>query len=131
MKIRNLKQSANFKAIPHEVYEMLMDSKKHAQFTGSPAKISRTVGGVFNAHGDYIEGKNVELIPDHKIVQMWRGSNWEKEHYSTVTYELTATKGGTKLTFTQKDIPADDYENIKQGWIDYYWEPMKAMLINK
>jgi hypothetical protein len=25
-------------------------------------------------------------------------------------------------------VPDDKYEDIKQGWKDYYWAPMKAML---
>ena len=38
---KNLKQTATFKAVPHEVYETLMDEKKHAEFTEGAAKISR------------------------------------------------------------------------------------------
>jgi hypothetical protein len=32
------------------------------------------------------------------------------------------------MTFTQTGVPAQFYEDIKQGWIDYYWTPMKEML---
>jgi len=32
------------------------------------------------------------------------------------------------MTFTQSDVPVKFYEDIKQGWIDYYWTPMKEML---
>jgi len=51
-----------------------MDSKKHEEFTGESAQISRRVGGAIHAYSGYIEGTNVELIPDAKIVQEWRGS---------------------------------------------------------
>ena len=40
-----IRQSVTFKASPHEVYEALMDSRKHAKFTHGGAKISRKVGG--------------------------------------------------------------------------------------
>ncbi len=49
-------------------------------------------------------------------------------HYSTVTFQFEAAKSGTHLTFTQTGVPEEQYEDIAQGWRDYYWTPMKAML---
>jgi len=128
MKTKEIKQSVIFKAKPHVVYEMLMDSKKHAKFTGAPAKISRDVQGSFTAYGDYIEGKNLELVPDKKIVQKWRGSEWPEKHYSVTTFELNPTKDGTQLIFTQKGVPEEYYDAIFNGWIEHYWEKMKKTL---
>ncbi|MBM2832567.1 MAG: YndB domain-containing protein, partial [Dehalococcoidia bacterium] len=59
-----------------------MDSRKHAKFTGDSATISREIGGKFTAYGDYAEGINLELVPDKKVVQSWRGSDWPEGHYS-------------------------------------------------
>ena len=67
-----IQQTVTFKATPHAVYEALMDSEKHAAFTGGKAAISRVVGGSILAYDDYITGKNIELVPDRKIVQDWR-----------------------------------------------------------
>jgi activator of HSP90 ATPase len=128
LKTKDLKQGLMIRASAHAIYEALMDSKKHAKFTSSPAKISRIVGGSFTAHGDYISGKNLELIPDKKIVQSWRASNWPVGHSSTITYLLKETKNGTKLMFSQKGIPMSDAKNITGGWKTYYWEPLKKML---
>jgi hypothetical protein len=33
-----------------------------------------------------------------------------------------------RLTFHQSGVPDKHYRGIKQGWIDYYWKPLKAML---
>ena len=71
-----IRQSVTFNATPHDVYEALMDSTKHAEFTGDEAAISRVVGGPVMAYGGYITGKNLELAPDEKIVQTWRASDW-------------------------------------------------------
>ena len=125
---KTIRQTATFKASPHEVYELLMDTRKHAEFTGGVAKISRQVGGKFTISDGEIEGKNLELVPDKKIVQSWRYSDWPAGHYSTATFALEDVVAGTRLTFTQKDVPDDKYEEIKQGWKDYYWQPMKEML---
>jgi activator of HSP90 ATPase len=128
MKTATIKQSATFKASPHEVYEALMDSRKHSKFTDSKASISRRIGGKFTAYDGYIEGVNLELVPDEKIVQSWRGSDWPDGHYSKAIFALKKVEGGTRLTFTQTDVPEDQYESISQGWRDYYWKPMKKML---
>jgi activator of HSP90 ATPase len=127
----NLKQTATFNASPHAVYEILMDEKQHSTFTGGIAKISREVGGDFSIYDGDIQGKNIELIPDKKIVQSWRYNDWPVGHYSTVTFLLEPSVKGTKLTFTQTDIPDFKFEDIKQGWKDYYWQPIKAMLENQ
>jgi activator of HSP90 ATPase len=128
METKNIKQSVTIKASPHDVYEALMDSKKHSQFTGGKAMISRKVGEKFSAFDGYSEGTNLELVPDKKIVQSWRASDWPEGHYSTATFSLKEFDGGTHLNFTQTGVPDEQCPDISQGWRDYYWTPMKAML---
>jgi activator of HSP90 ATPase len=73
MKTKTLHQSVSLKATAHDIYEALMDSNKHSEFTHSPAVIHMEVGGEFSAFDGWASGKTVELIPDKKIVQKWRG----------------------------------------------------------
>jgi activator of HSP90 ATPase len=108
-----------------------MDSRKHSEFTGSQVSISRNAGGKFSVYGGDIEGINLALVPNQKIVQSWRHSDWPKGHYSKATFLLREISMGTRLTFTQIGVPAEFYDDIRQGWHDYYWEPMKMMLENE
>lgn len=129
MKTKTLKQTISIKVSPHEVYEALMDSKKHSKFTGDKASISRAIGGKFSVFSGYADGVNLELIPDKKIAQSWRASDWkDRKHFSRVSFVFTETKTGTKINFTHAGVPDEAYKDIKQGWIDYYWKPMKEML---
>ncbi len=125
---KTIRQSVTFKATPHQVYEALMDSRKHARFSGDTASISRKVGGKIMAYGDYITGTNMELVQDKKIVQAWHAADWPEGHESRVTFSFKPTEGGTRLTFTHTGVPDDQCESIKQGWIENYWTPMKMML---
>ncbi len=125
---KTIKQTATFKASPHEVYEALMDPAKHAKFTGGKARISREVGGKFSTFDGYAEGVNLELVPDKKIVQTWRANDWPEGHYSKATFGIKAAGSGTKITFTQTGVPEEQYDDIAQGWKDFYWAPMKRML---
>ncbi len=128
METKNLRQTVTFKAKANAVYELLMDAKKHSALAGGDdVKISRKIGGKFDI-GGYIQGANLELAPGQKIVQTWRYEDWPAGHYSRVTFAFNEEKGKTKMTFTQTGIPTQFYEDIKQGWIDYYWTPMKGML---
>ena len=127
---KTIEQSVTFNASPHDVYEALMDSDKHSQFTGAKASISREIGGAFSAYDGALSGSILELVPDAKIVQSWRGSDegWEPGHYSTATFSLEAIDGGTQLTFVQTGVPEQSFEQISRGWQTYYWPKMKQML---
>ena len=125
---RTIEQTITFKARPHVVYEMLMDSAEHASFSGAPASISREVGGAFTAYDGALTGTNVELVPDAKIVQSWRAGDWPEGHYSTATFLLEEADGGTRLTFTQTGVPEQNYDDIRQGWRDFYWSKMESSL---
>ncbi len=125
---KTIRQTVTFKAPPQTIYDALMDSKKHARFTGGPAKISRKVGGAFSAHGGYIQGENIELTPGKKIVQTWRAIDWKAGEESTVTYAFETAGKGTRLKFIHRNVPAKHAESVKKGWKTYYWIPLKKML---
>jgi len=126
--MKKIVQTIIFNAPIHDVFELIMDSKKHSAFTGDKAVISRKVGGSFKAYDDFITGKNLEIVKDKRIVQTWRGSDWPKGVYSKVIFEFEKYEKKTRLKFSQEDVPKEQYEAIRQGWIDFYWEPMKKFL---
>ena len=124
-----IKQNVTLEARPSVVFEALMDSKKHAAFTGAPAKVSRKVGGEFSHHGGHIGGVNVEIAENKLIVQAWRPKGWPKGTWSLATFALAPLKGGkTKLSFTHPGIPAAHVKSITSGWKAHYWQPLKAWL---
>ena len=128
MKTKSIKQNISFKVSAQAVFDALMDSKKHSTLVGAGAKISKKIGGRINVWDGDITGNNIELVKGKKIVQEWRYSDWPRGRVSIATFLFKKVKGGTKLIFTQKGIPEDKFTDIKQGWIDYYWTPLKEML---
>jgi len=125
MKTKTIKQTAEFKVSPLQVYEALMDPKKHAKFTGESAKINQKEGGSFSVYSGYASGKNIKLVPGKLIVQSWTTTDWPKGHYSEVIFEFQKSDHGTKMTFTQKDVPEANCASIKDGWKDFYWKRME------
>ncbi|MDO8538194.1 MAG: SRPBCC family protein [archaeon] len=130
MKTKTIKQNVSFKASPHEVFEALMDEKKHAGFTGAKAKISRKINGKFSVYDNGIFGKTIELEKDKKIVQEWycEDENWPEGHFSKLIITFAKSGTGTKLSMVHEKVPEGAAKSIALGWKDYYWKPMKEML---
>ena len=128
MKTKNIRQSVTFNTTAHEIYEAIMDAYKHSEFTDSQVYMSRNIGGKFSVYGGDIEGVNLELITDKKVVQSWRYRDWPKGYYSKATFALNEVGNITRLTFTQTGVPEEFYDDIYQCWHDYYWTPMKGLL---
>jgi activator of HSP90 ATPase len=105
-----------------------MDSSKHARFTGAKANISRQAGGAFSAYDGALHGRNLEVVPDSKIVQEWhcQEEGWPEGHYSRLTISLTEAPGGTRLRLTHSGVPEACVDGIKSGWRTEYWDKMKA-----
>ena len=128
---KKIEQSVQFEgASPHEVYELLMDANKFASLSGKKSEISRNIGGAVITYEGFAKAINIELIPDVKIVQAWKGgiSQWPKDHYSIVVYEFEPQAKGTRLQFTHIGVPDAGYSIIDAGWPNAYWEPMKKAL---
>jgi len=125
---RNREQTVTFeRTSPHAVYEGLLDAKKFEALSGKKAAIDRQVGGGVTAYDGFVRAVQIELIPDKKIVQAWKGGvpQWPKDHYSIVVFSLEPAAKGTRLTFTQIGVPESAYSIIDPGWSSAYWEPMK------
>ena len=122
--MKTIRQYVTFKVSPQDVYEAIMDSKKHSEFTKSEAYVSREINGEFSVYSGDIQGFNLDLVPGKRIIQSWRYSDWPDGHYPKVTFTLEEIPSGTRLTFNQTGVPDESYDDIEQGWHDYYWEPM-------
>lgn len=111
---------------PEETYKAWLNSKAHAAMTGGEAKVSAKVGGKFEAWDGYIEGKNLELKPSKRILQSWRTSEFDDSEEDSLLEVLFESQGkGTKVTINHSNLPAHGMQ-YKQGWVDAYFEPMKA-----
>lgn len=120
-----IKQKILIPASPEEVYEALMDGEKHSDFTGAKAKIENKKGGKFSVWDGYAKGENLILEPGKLIVQSWQASDWPEGKVSKVTYHLSPKENGCEIEFEHEDVPSEFEEDIKNGWSEYYWKPLK------
>lgn len=123
-----LHQEVDFKASPHRIYEILLDSKQFAAFSGEPAVISPDAGGTFSMFGGKIVGRNVELVPGQRIVQAWRPANWDPGNYTLAKFELKAQGSQTRLLLDHTGFHEGDFGHFDSGWRSHYWELLAKYL---
>lgn len=126
--MKTIEHTIDFPAGPQAVYDALMDSAKHAAFTGAPAEITASPGGAFACYGGRIGGYTLDLAEGKRIVQAWRPANFPEGVFTLVTYTLAAEGAGTRLSFTQQAVPDSAYDHLDAGWHDRYWKPLRAYL---
>jgi|SRR6516162_8042123 activator of HSP90 ATPase len=118
-------QEIDFTASPQQLYEALLDSKQFAAFSGRPAEINRDVGGTFSLFKGHIIGRNLDLIPNERIVQAWRVVTWPEGAYSIVRFELKPQGSGTRLVFDHTGFPEGLHDHLAAGWEENYWSLLK------
>jgi activator of HSP90 ATPase len=131
-KFKTIKEKIIIPTSPDKLYDAFMDAKTHSAFTGSKATSDPKVGGKFTAWDGYISGKNLELEKGKKIVQEWVTTEWP-EGYPPSRLELTfkKVKEGTEISMIQKSAPAEQTEDLKEGWNEFYWKPLKNYFMKK
>jgi len=73
-------------------------------------------------------GRNIELVPNRRIVQAWRPRNWPDGVYSIVRFELKKAGAGTRLVLDQTGIPPGHRGHLNTGWRARYWRPLREYL---
>ena len=128
-----IRQEIEFKTNPHRVYDALLDTKQFSAFRGAPAQIDRQAGGAFSCFRGIITGRNIELVPNKRIVQAWRVKIWPEGLYSIVSFELQPDEQRTPVVLTHDGFPPDMREHLNGegtdgGWHRQYWEPLRKYL---
>ena len=119
-------------ALPEQIYRAWLSTDGHSRMTGSPAEVDARPGGSFTAWDGYISGETLELDPYSRIVQAWRTTEFpEGSPDSRVEILLAGVEGGTKITIKHSNIPPGQADDYKQGWLDFYFKPMKQCDFSK
>jgi activator of HSP90 ATPase len=121
-------QEVDFKASPERIYKALLDEQQFSAFSGETARIQREAGGAFKLFGGRVVGRNVELIPNQRLVQAWRSERWPSGTYSIVRFELSVQGSGTRVIFDQTGFPPENREAQNTGWPKFYWHRLRKYL---
>ncbi len=109
---------------PEKVFAYFTDAEKWLAWQGTDAVIDLVPGGVWrvNVTGDgFASGRVVEVVDNERVVFTW---GWEQgppvpPGSTTVAIDLVPDRDGTLIRLTHSDLPPDQVEIHRHGWMHY------------
>ena len=77
-----------------------------------------------------LEGRQIELVRGHRIVQAWRfgaahPSCWDAGVYSVVRFTLSGQDDGTRFIIDHAGVPPRWHDHISSGYPTFYQQPLE------
>ena len=117
--MKDYKKYYDIPAEPEEVYQALTRAATIRLWSGAPAVMEAVEGTEFSLWDDSITGRNLSFEPGRIIVQGWYFG--EQPEPSIVTIILHPGKKGTSAELRHTNIPDKAFDNIVEGWNEYYF----------
>ncbi len=111
--MQSLKKYYIVPATPPEVYQAITNPISLEIWTGEDAQMTTEPGSEFSLWDGSIVGRNIEFIPDKKVVQQWYFGDQVEE--SIVTIILHPDKNGTSAELRHTNIPDADFKDFAEG----------------
>lgn len=118
--------SINIAADPEEVFSALTNPFQIELWSGYPAEMKAEEGFVFSLWEGDICGVNLEVKPNRLLRQEWFFGDTAEP--SIVTLVLKREGDSTRVELSHTNIPDEVYEEITEGWREYYLGSIKGML---
>lgn len=128
--MNKIEQTYDIAATPAQVWRALTDPKIIEEWSGADAVFPLQAGEEYSLWDGSIGGKILAVVPRKKLAQSWKPNNWERED-SVVTFMLTPTGTGTRVTLLHENVEEWDYDGTREGWDIYYLGAIKRMLDTK
>lgn len=126
---RTILLATTLPAPPERLFDMYLDPREHAAFTGSPVEISAVPGAPFHAFDGVITGAILQVVPKRLIVQSWRSPHWGPTDLdSTLILTFLPDPEGGRIELVHTNVVDNDFAGVSQGWEKHYWTPWRAYL---
>lgn len=122
----NFNYTIDITADPEEVFTALTNPFQIEIWSGYPTEMKAEEGYVFSLWEGDICGVNLEVKPNRLLVQEWFFG--EIAEPSIVTLKLKKVDGATRVELEHTNIPEEVFEEIVEGWKEYYLGSIKGML---
>ena len=126
---QEFKQRVTLPCSAKEAFEILLDSRKHTKVIGSATFVNKREGAKVSKLDGLFLGRNIEITPNKKIVQVWRSKNWSQGTYSVVNLTAIETsKTRCILELTQVGIPTKYFKSTQNQW-NNEWAQLKEYIL--
>lgn len=130
--VTTIRQQVQFAAKPIEVYEALVNSEQHADFTEARVTGQPKIGNTFTWLNGYAFGVFLDLEQGKRILMEWQTEKWPSgARPSTLDLGFREIDGGTEVTLVQSGVPAGYAAILAEGWLEFYWTPLQRYFEKK
>ncbi|MCA1744185.1 MAG: SRPBCC domain-containing protein [Bacteroidales bacterium] len=126
MSLKDFKTRLKIRAEQEDVYAAFTNPFTIELWSGYPATMPSEPGAEFSMLEGDIEGRILELEPHAKIVQEWYFG--EQEEPSIATIKLFPQGGNVQVELFHTNIPEEAYNEITEGWTEYFLGAIKEFL---
>jgi activator of HSP90 ATPase len=127
--LKTVEQSVRFAAGARELYDIWLDPRRHAAFTGAPVTISAKPGSKFAAFDGQLSGRMLYTIPGRMIVQRWRSTMfYPTDLDSILMLTFVQESKRARIDLVHAGVPRQDFQGVSEGWPKYYWKPLRGYL---
>lgn len=113
----------DIRATREEVFEYLVTAEGVTAWMGQHAVLEPEPGGAFHVDisGAPIRGEYLEVVRPERVVISWglAGSDEFPPSTSRVTFTLTESAGGTRVTLVHADLPELRVAGHVEGWAHF------------
>jgi len=110
-------------ATPEDVFNALTNPFAIELWSGYPAVMQLEKGAEFSMWEGDITGRIIDFVKDKELQQEWFFG--EQKQTSIANIKLFDQKQKTYVVLEHSNIPDEDYENITEGWRDFYLGAIK------
>lgn len=124
--MKDLKLRKKMKAELEDVWTAFTNSASMELWTGYPAKFTPEAGSEFELWEGDITGKVLEVVPNEKLVEQWYFEGQEEVSIATIKFFIEKTKISVEVVHI--NIPDDAFDNIYEGWDQYFLDAIKEFV---
>jgi uncharacterized protein YndB with AHSA1/START domain len=125
--MKNIEQTYTIDAPISKVWQALTDAEIMEQWGAGPAKMDAAEGGEFSLWDGDIHGSNTKVVKERVLEQDWYGHDHPERKYH-VSFTLSSDEDTTMVHLLHADIPDEEVKDFEDGWLDYYFNPIKKLL---
>ena len=126
MELKDYKTRIKIKAEPAVVYAAITNPDTIEVWSGYRTEMPKEAGGEFSMWDGDICGRIIEYEQDKRVVQEWYFG--EQNAPSIVTINIFPYRQAVQIELIHTNIPEDAFDNIVEGWEEYYLKTLKGFL---
>ncbi len=119
--MKDFNYEITIKADREEVYAALTTPFQIELWSGYPAEMTAEAGSEFSLWDGDICGKNLSFTTNKSMVQEWYFGETEEKSIVEILLKVdTVSVNRTKIKLKHTNIPDEAFEEICEGWREYY-----------